>query len=199
MHITNPRAVIIKSLEVACAFDAYLKTLELRNTDISTDSDYQKNFNSYYRVRRDKKWLKEYYNYMEAHKNDDDLSFEDVLRFLSSIPHKVKKTGSNPSGISTSIEASFASKMLATIHPNHPVWDSQVVRALDIPLNPYLSGEAKIQAYIQAYTQLTDDIGAFINTPEGAACIAEFDATFPNHTHLNPFKKIDYYLWNIGK
>ena len=34
---------------------------------------------------------------------------------------------------------------------------------------------------------------------EGKACIKQFDITFPNLKHISSFKKIDYYLWNIGK
>ena len=71
MNITNPKEVMIKSLEVACSFDAYLKTQELHNTDVSTDIEYQKNYNSYYRVRRDRNWLKAYYDFMESHKKPD--------------------------------------------------------------------------------------------------------------------------------
>lgn len=193
MNITNPKAVMIRSLEVACAFDAYLKTQELHNTDVSTDIEYQKNYNSYYKVRRDQNWLKEYYDFMENHKNDEDISFEKILRKISSVPHKAKN------GTIKSIEASFASKMLATINPNYPIWDSQVVRALDISIDPTLIGEAKIMAYVDAYTKLTREIGDFIKTTEGQMCIKQFDATFPNLTYLNPFKKIDYYLWNIGR
>lgn len=198
MNITNPREVITKSLEVACGFDAYLKTLALHNIDISSDIEYQKNFTGYYRVRRDKEWLQEYYNYMEAHKNDTELSFENILRAISSIPHKVKKTPSN-NGLSTSIEPSFASKMLATIKPDHPIWDSQVVKALNITIDPSLIGEEKIQSYIKAYDQLIREIRNFIQTEEGKSCIKQFDITFPNLKHISPFKKIDYYLWNIGK
>ena len=193
MNITNPKEVMIKSLEIACAFDAYLKTLDLYCTNISTDSNYQKNFNSYYRVRRDRNWLKEYYDFMENHKNDDNISFEKILRKISSVPHKAKN------GMITSIEASFASKMLATINPNYPIWDSQVVKALDISIDPSLVGEEKIKAYVEAYTKLTQEIGNFIKTEEGELCIEHFDATFPNLKNLNSFKKIDYYLWNIGK
>ena len=198
MNITNPREVITKSLEVACGFDAYLKTLALHNIDISSDIEYQKNFTGYYRVRRDKEWLQEYYNYMEAHKNDTELSFENILRAISSIPHTVKKTPSN-NGLSTSIEPSFASKMLATIKPDHPIWDSQVVKALNITIDPSLIGEEKIQSYIKAYDQLIREIRNFIQTEEGKSCIKQFDITFPNLKHISPFKKIDYYLWNIGK
>ena len=193
MNITNPKEVMIKSLEVACSFDAYLKTQELHNTNVSTDIEYQKNYNSYYRVRRDRNWLKAYYDFMEIHKTDHDISFEKILREISSVPHNAKN------GTIKSIEASFASKMLATINPNYPIWDSQVIRALDISIDPTLIGEDKIMAYVEAYTKLTREIGDFIKTAEGLMCIKQFDATFPNLTYLNSFKKIDYYLWNIGR
>lgn len=193
MYITNPKKVMIKSLETACAFDAYLKTLDYDNIDVSSDINYQKNFNSYYRVRRDQDWLKEYYDFMEKNKSNKNISFETILRKISSVPHNAKN------GKIKSVEVSFASKMLATINPNYPIWDSQVVKALNISINPKLCGEEKIQAYVDAYTKLTQEIGAFIPTPEGQSCIAEFDKTFPNLKNLNAFKKIDYYLWNIGK
>ena len=198
MNITNPKEIMLKSLEIACGLDAYLKTLTLHDVNVASDSDYQKNFTAYYRVRRDKEWLKEYYNYMEAHKNDAALSFEHILRAISSIPHKVRKTSSNQ-GLATSVEPSFASKMLATIHPDHPVWDSRVVKALNIYIDPSLNGEEKIMAYVNAYDQLTREIASFIRTEEGNACIAQFDATFPDLKHVSSFKKIDYYLWNLGK
>ena len=143
--------------------------------------------------------MKNYYEYLENNKNDKSISFEQILRYLSNIPHKVKKSSANPTGIATSIEASFSSKMLATINPNYPIWDSQVVRALEIKLDDSLRGEAKIQAYIQAYNELTQEVHLFIPTIEGQNCIKQFDKTFPNYKQLNPVKKIDFFLWNIGK
>ena len=198
MYIINSKEIMTKSLEVACGFDKYLKTLAIHNIDISSSLEYQKNFTGYYRVRRDKEWLQKYYNYMEAHKNDKELSFENILRAISAIPHKVKKISSN-NGFATSVEPSFASKMLATIKPDHPIWDSQVVKALNIYIDPSLNGEEKIQSYINAYDQLTLEIRNFIQTEEGKSCLKQFDITFPNLKHISPFKKIDYYLWNIGK
>ena len=199
MNINNPYAVMRKSLEDACGLTAYAKTLDFASINVASDESYQKNYTSYYRVRREAAWLKKYYEYFEAHKNDPCLSFEQILRYLSDIPHRVKKSSVNPTGMAASIEASFSSKMLATINPNYPIWDSQVVRALGIELDDSLRGEAKIQAYIQAYNKLTREIRAFIHTQEGLHCMEQFDATFPNYTYLNPFKKIDFFLWNIGK
>ena len=199
MNISNPCAVMRKSLEDACGLTAYAQTLDFTTISVARDEKYQKNYTNYYRVRRDDTWLKKYYEYFEEHKNDENISFEQILRYLSNIPHKVKKSSVNPTGIATSIEASFSSKMLATINPNYPIWDRQIVRALGIKLNDSLRGEAKIQAYIEAYNELTQEVRTFISTTEGISCIEQFDATFPNYTYLNPFKKIDFFLWNIGK
>lgn len=199
MNINNPRAVMLKSLENACGLTAYAMTLTLPSVNVATDKAYQKNFTNYYKVRRDREWLKAYYEYMEQHKNDKSISFEQILRYLYGLPHRVKKSSVHPDGIATSIEASFSSKMLATIDPNYPVWDSQVIRALGIRLEESLCDEAKIRAYVQAYAELTTEIRSFLSTAEGRKCIAEFDLTFPNYTHLSPFKKIDFFLWNIGK
>ena len=199
MNISDPCAVMLKSLEDACGLTAYAKTLAFTTINVATDENYQKNYTNYYRVRRDDTWLKKYYEYFEAHKNDESISFEQILRYLSNIPHKVKKSSVNPTGLATSVEASFSSKMLATINHNYPIWDSQVVRALGIQLDDSLRGEAKIRAYIEAYNELTQEIRAFIDTTEGIGCIKQFDATFPNYTYLNSFKKIDFFLWNMGK
>ena len=199
MNISKPYEVMIKSLEDACGLTAYVKTLDFAKTDVAKDENYQKNYTNYYRVRRDDAWLKKYYEYLELHKNDKNITFEQIIRYLSNIPHKVKKSSVNPNGMATSIEASFASKMLATINQNYPIWDSQVVRALGIELNESLRGEAKIQSYIQAYNKLTHEVSLFISTAEGIKCIEIFDKTFPRYTYISKLKKIDFFLWNIGK
>ena len=109
MNNSYPKAVMIQSLENACGFNAYRKTLTL------FDIDYQKNFNGYYRVRRDSSWLKTFYDYMEKNKNNTDITFEDILCKLYSIPHNTTKD------MATTVEASFSGKILATINPNNPV------------------------------------------------------------------------------
>lgn len=199
MIIQNPKAVIIKSLEDSCGLTPYAKTLTLRETDVSCDLAYQKNFTSYYRVRRDAAWLNAYYTYMEEHKNTEALTFEDILRFLSEVPHKVRVSKNCPNGTDKTVEASFSSKMLATINPEYPIWDSQVIRALNVQIPYDLHGEDKIQAYVKAYGQLTQEIGDFLLTAEGRVCVELFDALFPNYRYVSAFKKMDFYLWNIGK
>ena len=187
---------MILSLENCCAFDLYRKTLDKTNIDTV---DYQKNFTNYYRVRRDAEWLKEFYSYFEKNKNRKDITFEEILRYISNIEHSVKVTESNPSGKAKTVEASFASKMLATINPNHPIWDSQVLRFLNIKTNECQNSSNKIDEYIRIYNEIEIEISNFIKTDCGKECIRIFDETFPNCKDFSDYKKIDFYLWNLGK
>ena len=194
INIQNPASVMIASLEEQCGFNAYAKTRDLNACNIATDKKYQKNYTTYYRVRRDQRWLQNYYNLLEENKNSTTITFEEILRALADIPHKSKN------GTTKSVEASFASKMLATIRPEFPIWDSRVIKAMGIKINSTIQDtEEKIKAYVKAYDKLTKEIDDFLKTPDGEACIAVFDKTFPRLTHLSPFKKIDHYLWNMGR
>jgi len=199
MEINNPSAILTKSIEETCGLNQYVRILELRKINVATNESYQKNFTSYYRVRREASWLKEYYSFMEIHKNDKELSFETILRYISNISHNVKVSKNNPDGIAKTIDASFASKMLSTINTNYPIWDSQVVKTLGIKLYEGLNREEKIEAYIGAYKFLKKEVDSFIPTPQGVECIAIFDKMFPSFSYINPVKKIDFYLWNMGK
>ena len=198
MNIHNASEEMKLCLENACSFDLYRKTLDLRK-NVATDFEYQKNFNHYYRVRRDADWLKQFYNFFEKNKNNKSITFAEILRYLSNIEHNVKKTAKNPTGKAKTIEASFASKMLATIHPDHPIWDAQVLRALKIKTADSLDREEKIQECIKIYQKIEDEIAAFKITVEGKRCVEEFDKTFPSCKDFSEFKKIDFYLWNLGK
>ncbi len=198
MIIDNPKLILQKSLEDSCGLTAYLKTLDIYSKDVSSDTEYQKNFTSYYKVRRDQKWLEKYYIFLESHKNDTDLTFETVIRYLSNIPHKVNKKMAE-SGFAVTVEASFASKLLATINPDFPIWDSQVVRALGYKIDGETSFEERINEYIKTYAKLTEEVKTFIDSEQGQICIQLFDELFPNHKHISDLKKIDFYLWNIGK
>lgn len=84
-------------------------------TNVEHDSDFQKRFNVFYRVRKDEAWRKEYYSVFESAKNNPDISFEFILNEL------FNRTGY--------VEPSFSSKMLATIDSSKPIWDSRVIKS----------------------------------------------------------------------
>lgn len=60
MNISNPYAVMLKSLEDACGLTAYAKTLDFATISVAKNKIYQKNYTNYYRVRRDDAWLKSF-------------------------------------------------------------------------------------------------------------------------------------------
>ena len=198
MNIVNPQEAMMQSLHDACSFNLYKKTLDLTK-NIDTDVDFQKNFTNYYRVRRDADWLREFYNFFESSKNNKNITFEEILRYLSNMEHKVKQTAKNPTGKAKTVEASFASKMLATINPNHPIWDSQVLHSLNIEVDGALCREDKIEECIKIYQKIEKEITTIIASVDGQQCIALFDKVFPSCKGFSDYKKIDFYLWNLGK
>ncbi|MEA4987707.1 MAG: hypothetical protein VB095_06580 [Anaerovorax sp.] len=81
--------------------------------NIAEHEEFMTCFDSFYRVRRNLKWRKLYFKYFEEQKYNKEISFVDIITYL------FKSTGK--------IEASFSSKMLATINPNMPIWDQYVL------------------------------------------------------------------------
>ena len=190
--MTNGKAVGMKKIDIQAPADqllriveeelgliAYRKTLDL--TKIGT-KDYQENYSTYYGIgvaRKDEKWKAEYFAYMQKQVGNSGITFAEIIEHISRLSHKN--------------EASFASKMLATLDPNYPILDSNVARFLGFNYH------AKSRQYcIEIYSELTENVRAFLQTNGGAKCVEEFDRMFPNFTDINPVKKIDLYLWKMG-
>ena len=89
-------------------------------TDVGYDADFQRFYNRFYRVRRNVEWQAHYYVIMEREKTSPSTEFADALREMHEL------TGN--------VEASFTSKMIATLHPDRPIWDSLVLARLGLRL-----------------------------------------------------------------
>ena len=50
--------------------------------DVSKDDYFQKTFNSFFKVRRNKNWRKKFYNYFERIKNNPEISFDMIIKDL---------------------------------------------------------------------------------------------------------------------
>ena len=63
---------------------------KLHRTDVSSDLEFQKRFNGFYRMRQRKpEFYEEYYLFMEKNKNND-VSFEIVLEYLYKLFQRVE-------------------------------------------------------------------------------------------------------------
>ena len=154
-------------------------------TDISADKNLQKTFNAFYRIRRNAAWRKEYYELFETCKQKADISFEYILREM------FRRTGK--------IEASFSSKMLATINPAMPIWDSIVLSKLQCKLSNRQDKEWRIKEAVRVYGDIECCYAGFLNTDRAKKVLEAFDEAFPEFKDMTDVKKIDFILWGGGE
>ena len=181
MHI-NAKRVIETRIAESMGFNKYKQIMEkVRNTNVSSDKDFQRTFNSYYRIRRNEEWQTIFYDLFETIK-DSEPSFGQIIRVL------YKNTGN--------IEASFSSKMLATINSDMPIWDRYVVHNLCLNVKGKTK-EEQLRCTVDLYDQMVRWYSIFLDTPNGRECIEEFDRILPEYKWMSSVKKIDFYLWSI--
>lgn len=157
--------------------ESYKKT-----QDVSKNLDFQRMYDGFYRVRRNEEWRKYYFKLMQEMRNKD-VSFGDILTLIN------EETGR--------IEASFASKLLATINPNYPIWDQYVLANIGLEATPqYMSNDIRLEASIEIYDEICDWYKERINSDEGKAEIEFFDSKFPKFKWISNIKKIDFLLWS---
>ena len=178
----NARRVIETRIAESMGFNKYKQIMErVRNTNVSSDKDFQRTFNSYYRIRRNEEWQTIFYDLFETIK-DSEPSFEQIIRVL------YKNTGN--------IEASFSSKMLATINTDMPIWDRYVFHNLCLNVKGKTK-EEQLRCTVDLYDQMVRWYSIFLDTPNGRECIEEFDRILPEYKWMSSVKKIDFYLWSI--
>ena len=182
MIYIDSKKVIEARIAESMGFDKYKQIMEtVRKTNVSTDLDFQRIFNAFYRVRRNAEWRKTYYDLFETSKNSTP-SFESIIRTM------YEATGN--------IEASFSSKMLATINPEMPIWDRYVVQNLCLEMR----GKTKVdqlKCAVDLYDKMISWYENFLQTENGRDCIVEFDRILPGYVWMSDVKKIDFYLWSI--
>jgi hypothetical protein len=100
-HFLDPARVAATLPRIGTSIDTYCSLQrELHTRDVSADPDYQRRFTGYYRVRRNRAWRQAYFTLLQTHKVHG-LPFEAALSAIAQATGRV--------------EASFASKLVATI------------------------------------------------------------------------------------
>ena len=161
--------------------DKYADIMEAaRKNDVSSDASFQRAFNAFYRVRRNAEWRECYYKLFERAKKEH-YSFADVIGCL------YVETGN--------VEASFSSKMIATIDPNKPIWDQYVLQNLGLELKGK-SPRERVENAILIYEEMESWYWDYLATEEARKNIAEFDKWLPSYSWIPVIKKIDYLLWS---
>jgi hypothetical protein len=160
----------------------YQKIMNALNAvDVSNDRDFQKLFNGFYKMRQRKEdYYKAYFKYLEENKNSP-VKYADVLMHFYTKFNRV--------------EASFASKLVATIDSSKPIIDKYVLKNLDMKL-PYAYDSFRISKIIAIYSTVEMKMLELCQSPVGQETIALFDLKFPQNT-ISSMKKLDFVLWKI--
>lgn len=93
------------------------------------------------------------------------------------------------------IEASFSSKLLATISPDMPIWDEFVLDNLKLK-KPQQNSRNRFEDTILLYTQIHNWYRDYVKSPSGKQIIRVFDETYPG-AGISDVKKVDFVLCQI--
>lgn len=155
---------------------------EFNSNDFSITAAFKTKFNGFYRIRqRSKDFYSLYYDYLIKNKNNKNLKYRDVLFYFYNNLGRIEK--------------SFASKLLATINPNMPVWDKVVLAKIG-KKEPSFYSKGKFEEIVNLYEEITDWYEAYLKKENTKQAIALFDNVFPNN-NITAIKKVDLILWSI--
>ncbi|WP_028453002.1 hypothetical protein [Chitinilyticum aquatile] len=142
------------------------------------DVEFRRRYNHFYRVRRGPAWQNTFYSLMAQAKREQ-LQFQEVLDLL------LEATGR--------YEASFASKLIATLQTSKPVIDSVVLKnlGLRLPSPNVLDRGPKI---CKLHAELEHMFASYLQTSTGKYLVQEFNRAYPN-TGTSDEKKLDLVLW----
>lgn len=148
--------------------------------DVSTDAAFQRAFNGFYRVRRDIGWRKVYFGLMEEGKRSA-VGFRYALETLRAATGR--------------IEASYSSKLVATLDPGQPVIDRFVLRNFGLHL-PYPEEADRLAKTLQVHSDLCEAYRRLMGSPTGISIIARFRERYPS-AQITDLKRVDLVLWQI--
>jgi hypothetical protein len=159
----------------------YLHIMDrLNKVDVSRDIKFQKRYKGFYRMRRNQDYCDIYFSFMEHNKNRD-ITFKKTLEFL----HNNTKW----------LEASFSSKLLATLNPNKPVWDEFVLKNLNLK-KPYTYSKDRFNKTVNLYYKIENWYKDFLKTDDSKEMLQLFNEYYPDKD-ITEIKKIDLILWQM--
>lgn len=150
-------------------------------TDVQADRDFWRRYRAFYRVRRGDAWADDYFAFMQRQK-DITPSFKDTIEHLFQFQGRA--------------EASFASKLVATIDPHLPVWDQWVLKNQGVK-PPAATSKTKVADAVDAYEKIIKWYVWYLATEEGRRIVAIFNRLVPKHQEITDLKKVDFVLWQL--
>ena len=150
--------------------------------DVSTDASFQSMFKGFYRVRQKPvAWYGAYFSLMQQLKGSRP-TFDVVLDSLSTA------LGNNV------CEASFSSKLVATLDPWQPIWDKYVL-ANTGHKPPASTAPDKFAQAKRGYASIASWYATFLTSKNGKCWIRAFNDNVDQYWKVTDLKKVDFILW----
>ncbi len=175
-------------IKYSCIQDMFKKV------DVSQNEEFQRKFNGFYRVqKKPKAWYESFYFQMKK-------SRKGSINFLDALSEMYKNTRPHH------IEASFVSKMLATIDPKRPVIDKYVLLCFDLRLpSNYKRKDVSVRQFqmdrikltVGVYNDLVARYKKLLKFKLGKKICNKFDKKYPESKGISDLKKVDFVLWQI--
>lgn len=157
-----------------------IQALIKEDTTEFKDPLLRRSYNGFYRVRRGQLWQAAYFDLM--HKTQADGY--DFSQILTALYHSTGR-----------YEASFSSKLLATLDTSQPIIDSVVLKNLGCKLPPFTSPK-RMRDIVSLHSDLKQNFQNFLSTVEGRGLVSQFEASYPRHA-ISEEKMVDLVLWQI--
>lgn len=157
---------------------------QLHQRNVSTDPEYRRKFSGYYKMRFvSQEYREAFFNLFEKLKNEQAPSFRAASYALYEVDRKH--------------EFSFISKMLHTIDPHRPIYDSQVCEVLRLQHYQRQSFEEKLQQDEKALARISAAYEEMSSSEQIQKMLVKMDA-FTQGYRMSDEKKYDFILWALG-
>jgi hypothetical protein len=150
----------------------------VRSCDVRQNQEFQTRFVVFYRVRRNALWKTNYFALLERAKVTG-------IDFSAALAELMRLTGN--------IEASFASKLVASLDPSTPVMDKFVLEYFGLRLPNWGSPDREAKV-VGVYRELCGRYGQLMQSPMGTMIGELFDRKYPGRA-ISELKKVDLVLW----
>ncbi|MEZ0538080.1 hypothetical protein [Fibrella arboris] len=152
---------------------------ELTGKPLKDNTDFRKSFNGFYRIRqKPAAWYDTFYELLDESRGQS-IDFSTILRSLHRATNRY--------------EASFASKLVATLDPQMPVIDSIVLKNLNAKL-PYQSDPNRFESICSLYEKINRCYIDYLQNEQGRYLVNQFKIVYPN-VDIAEIKMLDLVLW----
>jgi len=192
-HLINQRVADIAAAMLgknrAGAVEEYnwLST-ELRNRDVSTDTEYQRRFRVFWRIRCGDEWGRAYFSILEREKHSSSCDPVAVAGELLPIPSRKDKE---------TLQFVFATKLAHMVNPHLPIYDSMVCTFFYLNPPAGATADARLQKCREIHSFLRDEYARVLRDRLLSPAIAAFRAQVPAAKDHTDEKIIDWLIWQF--